>query len=139
MTRAQRAVLSTAALLGMLVWPAPVSADDKATTAYWMAAASNTATVQWGRLVLKDGALAFYTTHGDWKAPLHTIARVSRVNRGRTLEIVTASGSTLHLSILGPNMVPASPLKALQTIQRAIREAAPPAPVVTLTASIAPR
>jgi hypothetical protein len=41
------------------------------------------------------------------------------------------TGEPLRLAILGPQMLPESPKKAMQVIQRAAREA--PRPVVTVT------
>ena len=127
-----RAVLSIATLVGMLVCAVPASADDKPTSAYWMAAATNSSMVQWGRLVLKDGMLTFHTAHGEWKTPLNEITRIVRVKDAKhTFAIVTASGATLHLSILGSRFLPEPPQKAMQIIQRAVRET--PSPVVTVT------
>lgn len=132
MARPMRALLSIATLVGMLVCAVPASADDKPTSAYWMAAAANSSTVQWGRLVLKDGMLTFHTAHGDWQTPLSEIKRIVRVkDTKRTFEVVTASGATLHLTILGAQMLPEPPQKAMQIIQRAVREV--PSPVVTVT------
>lgn len=132
MARPLRAFLRIAPLLGLLLWPVAASADDKPTSAYWMAAASNSSTVQWGRLVLKDGMLTFHTAQGDWQTPLSEIKRIVRVKDARrTFEIVTASGATLHLTILGAQMLPEPPQKAMQIIQRAVREV--PSSVVTVT------
>ena len=134
MAPSMRALLSLAALLGMLSWPVAASADTPG-SAYWMASASNSSRVQWGRLVLKDGALTFHTAQGDWKTPLTEIKRIGRVKgKHRTFEVVTASGATLHLSILGAQMLPEPPHNAMQIIQRAVRDAAtPPSAVVTVT------
>jgi hypothetical protein len=82
--------------------------------------------------VLKDGLLVFHTAQGDWKTPLAEITRIARVKGvDRTFEIVTVSGATLHLSILGPLLLPEPPQKAMRVIQRAVR--AVPAPAVTVT------
>jgi hypothetical protein len=128
--------LSIAALLGILVCPVTASADEKPASAYWMASVSNSDTVQWGRLVLKDGMLTFHTSLGEWKAPLYQIKRIVRVkDTKQTFEIVTSSGAALHLTILGPNMLPESPQKAMQVLQRAVSRATPPAAPVTSVAA----
>ena len=132
MARSMRALLSIATLLGLLLCPVSASADDTPTPACWMAAAVNSSTVQWGRLVLKDGLVTFHTAQGDWQTPLSEIKRIVRVKHAKqTFEIVTASGATLHLTILGAQMLPEPPQKAMQIIQRAVREV--PSPVVTVT------
>ena len=132
MAPSMRALLSIATLLGMLVCAAPASADDKPRPAHWMAAASNSTTVQWGRLVLKDGLLTFHTAQGEWQTPVSEITRIVRVKDARrAFEIVTASGATLHLTILGAQLLPEPPQKAMQIIQRAVREV--PTPVVNVT------
>ena len=132
MIRRLRAFLSIVTLPALLLSPASAWAGDKPTAAYWMAAATNSSPMQWGRLVLKDGTLTFHTAHGDWTTPLHEIKRVVRLkDADRTFEIVTASGAALHLTILGPLMLPEPPQKAMQVIQRAVRET--PVPVVTTT------
>ena len=132
MGRQLSAVLSIATLLGILFWPVSATADDQPASAYWMAAATNSSTVQWGRLVLKDGMLTFHTAHGDWQTPLSEIKRIARVKHSKqTFEIITATGATLHLSILGPQLLPEPPQKAIQIIRRAVRET--PSPVVTVT------
>ena len=134
MIRQMRALLSIATLLGVLVCAVPASADDKPTSAYWMAAAANSSTVQWGRLVLKDGLLTFHTAQGDWQTPVSEIKRVVRVKHAqRTFEVVTASGATLHLTILGAQLLPEPPQKAMQIIQRAVREVPSTAVSVTTT------
>ena len=125
MTRpALRAVLRIALLLAVVVWPAPASADEKPVVAYWLAATSHGGNVQWGRLVMKDDTLAFFTTESTWKTPLAEITRISRVRGSQQFQIMTVTGSVLQLSILGPQMVPEPPHKAMQMIHRAIKDAA---------------
>ena len=125
MTRPRlRAVLRIALLLAVVAWPAPAAADEKPVVAYWLAATSHGGNIQWGRLVMKDGTLAFFTTEGTWETPLAEITRISRVRGSQQFQIATASGSVLQLSILGPQMVPQPPQKAMQMIQRAIKDAA---------------
>ena len=132
MGRPLRALLRIATLLGMLLCPLTAFANDTPARAHWMAAAANSPTLQWGRLVLQDGMLTFHTAHGEWKTPLHEITRIVRVKDAKhTFAIVTASGATLHLSILGARLLPEPPQKAMQIIQRAVRDT--PVPVVTVT------
>ncbi|HJU44886.1 MAG TPA: hypothetical protein VJ691_18815 [Vicinamibacterales bacterium] len=132
MARPVRALLRIAPLAAMLAWPVSATADNKPASAYWMAAASYSSTVQWGRLEIKDGMLTFYVARSEWTTPLSEITRVARVKgEDAILEIVTASGDTLYVSILGPQLLPESPRKAMQIIQRAVRQA--PKPVVSVT------
>ena len=131
-----RALLRIALLLAV-VWPAPASADSKPAPSYWFAAARNSFTVQWGRLALKDGMLTFHTERGEWTTPLYEIKRIVRVkDADDTFEIVTASGATLQLTILGAQLLPESPRKAMQTIERAVRQA--PVPAVNVTTDFRP-
>jgi hypothetical protein len=87
--------------------------------------------VIWGRLVVRDGMLTFFAPRGEWKTPLSQVKRVSRAkDSDRSFEIETVNGEVLQLAILDPLMLTASPKKALQVIQRAIRET--PRPVVSV-------
>lgn len=103
---------------------------------FWLVSASTPAsnTVTWGRLVLKDGLLTFFAPRGEWTTPLSAITRVSSTKgSNRSFDIETESGDVLRLSILGPQMLVESPKKAMQLIQRAVREAPPvQRPVVTV-------
>jgi hypothetical protein len=92
----------------------------------WLAAAAQSpaGASTWGRLTLRDGVLTFASNRTEWQAPLSDIKRIAESSRAdRTIEIETHSGETLFVSILGQQMVTESPRKAMQIIERAVREA----------------
>ena len=129
-----------AALVGLPVATAAAAADDPA-QGFWLVSASGPASseVIWGRLVVKNGMLTFFAPRGEWKTPLAEIKRVS-VAKGsnRSFEIETVSGEVLRLAVLGPQLLIESPKKAMQVIQRAVREAPPVRrPAVTVTVATA--
>jgi len=120
--------LATLAVTAVLGCPGTASADDPPTQRVWLAADAghSTAGPAWGRLVIKDGMLTFHGSLADWTTPLSEIARVSRVKGSdHRIEIETMSGDVLRISILDAAMLPVSPKKAMQLIQRATREGAP--------------
>jgi hypothetical protein len=120
--------LGTIAVTAVLGWADTVSADDKPTPRVWLAADAghSTAGSPWGRLVTKDGMLTFHGSLADWATPLSEIKRMSKVKgSAHRFEIETMSGDMLRISILDAHMVPVSPKKAMQLIQRATRESAP--------------
>jgi len=124
--------IALAALFALGVASATASGDDSVKR-YWLVSTSDPASheVIWGRLVVKDGMLTFFGLRREWKTPLSAIKRVSRVKGSdRGFEIETVTGETLRLAILGPQMLPESPKKAMQVIQRAARET--PRPVVAV-------
>ena len=129
-----------AALVGLPVATAAAAADDPA-QGFWLVSASGPASseVIWGRLVVKNGMLTFFAPRGEWKTPLAEINRVS-VAKGsnRSFEIETVSGEVLRLAVLGPQLLIESPKKAMQVIQRAVREAPPVRrPAVTVATATA--
>lgn len=133
--------LHTAWIAGMVLaaifaLPVAAAADAKNDPAkgYWLVSVSGPSTTEviWGRLVVKDGMLTFFAPRGEWKTPLSEIRRVSRARGSdRSFEIETTTGEVLQLAILGPQMLTESPKKAMQVIQRAVRDT--PRPVVSVT------
>jgi len=125
-------------LLGVTALPASGMASEPQ-SGFWMASSSYGAGQTgntWGRLIVKDGMLTFFASRGEWRTPVAEIKRVSMVKGSNSFEIETLSGSVLRLSILGPQMLVESPKKAMQLIQRAVREApASQRPAVSVTAS----
>ena len=126
-------------VLAALFFAVPVAAvasNDDPARGYWLVSTAGPASdeVIWGRLVVEDGMLTFFAPRGQWKTPLAEIKRVS-IAKGsnRSFEIETVTGEVLQLAILGPRLLTESPKKAMQVIQRAVREA-PPArrPAVTV-------
>lgn len=129
--------LVLAALIALPGTTAAASTDGPA-QGFWLASTSlpPTGDVAWGRLVVKDGMLTFFAARSDWQTPLAEIKRVALVKGSdRSFEIETVSGAVLRLSILGPRMLTESPKKAMQVIQRAVREAPPVPRTVVTTAS----
>ena len=117
--------LATIAVTVVLGWAGTASADDKPTPRVWLAADAghSTAGSAWGRLVVKDGMLTFHGSLADWTTPLSEIKRMSRAKGSdHRFEIETMSGDMLRISILDAHMLPVSPKKAMQLIQRATRE-----------------
>ena len=120
--------LATLAVTAVLGCPGTASADDQPTQRVWLAADAghSTAGSPLGRLVVKDGMLTFHGSLADWTTPLSEIKRLSRPKGSdHRFEIETISGDVLRVSILGAHMLPVSPKKAMQLIQRATREGGP--------------
>ena len=127
-----------AALFALPVATVAAAHDDPA-QGFWLVSTSGPASreVIWGRLVVKDGMLTFFAPRGEWTTPLAEIKRVS-VAKGsnRRFEIETVSGDVVRLAILGPQLLIEPPKKAMQVIQRAVREAPPVRrPAVTVAAA----
>lgn len=130
MTRSNRSnalwlgtALAVALFLG---FPTVAAAQGKTAQGTWLAAAAETGTTgsSWGRLTVKDGMLTFAATGIEWQRPLTEIKRVSESSRiDRAIEIEAVNGDKLLLSILGQQMIVESPRKALQILERAVREA----------------
>lgn len=93
----------------------------------WMAASSSESTLtgrSWGRLTLEDGELRFESPVYKWRIALSEIKRVeSSKAAGKTFEIETAAGAIYFAAILDATMMKDSPRKAIQMIQRGIRDA----------------
>jgi hypothetical protein len=126
-------VIAVALFVGL-----PTSADAQSKNeGTWLAAAAQSpaGASSWGRLTLRDGMLTFASNRAEWQKPLNEIKRIAESSRAdRTIEIETYSGETLFVSILGQQMVTESPRKAMQIIERAVREAPGARPVLTAAA-----
>jgi hypothetical protein len=106
--------------------PAAAAAQGKAVQGTWLAAAAPSASAQssWGRLTVKDGILTFASQRGEWRKPLADITRIAeRKGADKMFEIEASNGDVLYVSILGQQMMTESPRKAMQLIERAVREA----------------
>lgn len=101
--------------------------SGEAARAFWMAASSNEAVLTgntWGRLGLLDGVLTFQSSNYSWSVALSEITRVeSSKETPRAFVIESASGGHFYVGILDGTMTLTSPGKAIQKIQRAVREA----------------
>ncbi len=125
------AAIAFAMILGV---PAGSAAQGKAAFGTWLASAVDAPAGTWGRLTLKEGVLTFASTNMEWQKPLGDITRVAESRRAdRALEIEAQNGEVLLVSILGPQMMTESPRRAIQIIERAVREA----PAVRRTAAAA--
>ena len=125
MTRQQQfsAWAATVAVLCVLGLPAPASANEKPVQTVWLA---SHATEPVGRLVVTDGTLTFYGARSEWSTPLSEITRVTAVKGSNdTFEIRTATGELLQLRVLTRQLGAESRKKAIQLIQRAVREVPP--------------
>lgn len=135
MTRHQQFSVWAAAvaLLCVLGLPAPAAANDKPVQGLWLA---SHATEPMGRLEVKNGMLTFHGARSEWSTPLADITRVTPVKGSAdTFEIRTVDGDMLQLRVFTPKLVPESRKKAIQLIQRAVRETpATPRPVLAAAA-----
>ena len=116
-------VLAAAALLTL---PAVTAAQGKVTQGTWLVAAAQSPSAEstWGRLTVKDGILTFASERAEWQTPLTEIKRIAeRKGIRRMFEIQASNGEVLYVSILGPQMLTESPRKAIDLIERAMREA----------------
>lgn len=104
----------------------------------WMATSATESTLwgrDFGRLSIADGVLTFDSTTFDWRLPLSEIKRVGESKRTeKAIEIESISGQVYFVAILNGQLVPGSPVKALQAIQRALK-AAPAVPARATTAA----
>jgi hypothetical protein len=128
-------------LAASFAWPvtSASASNDGPAKGYWLVstAVPTSDEVIWGRLVVEDGSLTFFAPRGEWTTPLAAITRVARVKGSdRHFEIETVNGEVLRLAVLGPQLLAASPKKAMQVIQRAVREM--PRPRVTTTTTFGP-
>lgn len=94
---------------------------------FWMAASSSESSLtgrSWGRLILEDGDLRFESPVYKWRIALSEIKRVEPSKASaRAFEIETMSGAIHFAAILDATMVKDSPRKAIEVIQRGMREA----------------
>jgi hypothetical protein len=116
------------AILTVATTPSPSPAQTApAPRDLWMATSATESTLwgrDFGRLSIADGVLTFDSTSFDWRLPLSEIKRVGESKRAeKALEIESISGQVYFVAILNGQLVPGSPVKALQAIQRALKTA----------------
>lgn len=115
------------ALLAVVTLPSIARANDPAPIS-WMAASSSEPSFtgrSWGRLTVQDGELRFHSNNYDWRVALSDIKRIDQSKAApRALEVETFAGATHFITILDSKMLADSPRKAIQMIQRSMREAA---------------
>ena len=119
-------ILLLVALLATAL-PAAAASDTPRIRRSWMAASSSLAAFDgrdWGRLSLTDGELRFLSNDYAWRVALSDIKRVDQSKAApRALEVETFAGATHFVTILDAQMMAGSPRKAIQMIQRSMREA----------------
>lgn len=121
MTRHQLSIWAAAvALFCVLGLPATAAANEKPVQGLWLA---SHATEPMGRLEIKNGMLTFHGARSEWSTPLSEITRVTPVKGSHdAFEVRTATGDILQVRVFTPKLVPESPKKAIQLIQRAVRD-----------------
>lgn len=114
------AVLLAAALLTME--SAVAARGDEAPRGVWMASAAtqNSETATWGRLILRDGVLAFNASNTEWQLPVSEIKKAS-IDQSSRLMVEAVAGDVYYVTILDARMSADSPSQALKVIQRALR------------------
>ena len=104
---------------------------------FWMAASNSEPSFTgrtWGRLTVQEGELRFDSNDYDWRVALSDIKRVDQSKAApRALEVETFAGATHFIAILDARMMADSPRKAIQVIQRSMREASQTARPTLLT------
>lgn len=129
-------VFGRTAVLAVLatVPPPPMAHAADTSPIFWMAASNSEPSFagrSWGRLSLQDGALRFYSTDYEWRVALSDIKRVDQSKAApRALEIETVAGAMHFVTILDARLLADSPRKAMQLIQRSMRDASTPRPTV---------
>lgn len=101
-----------------------VSAGDEPRASIWMAASSAEPGVStnWGRLVLRDGVLAFHSRNLEWALEIGDLRRVAIYEQSdRLLVVESFAGETYYVAILARNLLVESPQTAMQIIQRVAR------------------
>jgi len=129
-------VFGRTAVLAVLAAGSPQALAHAADTApiFWMAASNAAPSFpgqSWGRLSLQNGVLRFDSSDYRWQLALSDIKRVEQSKAApRALEIETFAGTTHFVAILDARLLADSPRKALQLIQRNMRDARPPRPTL---------
>jgi len=118
--------------LGVLAVPTLLAAEQ-APRAMWMAEWQNPPQAlalseskgerTLGVLEIRDGKLSFVEQLGqvDWDLELSSVKRVAVVNNGRSIAITSLAGAEYVFSIMGFDLTPASPKKAMAVIDRAVQ------------------
>ena len=113
------AVLLAAALL--TTESAVAARGDEAPRGVWMASTTtqNSTAATWGRLMLRDGVLAFNASNIEWQLPVSDIKKAS-IDQDR-LVVEAVAGDVYYVTILDARMSADSPNQAFKVIQRALR------------------
>jgi hypothetical protein len=114
----------TVQFLGALAVPALIAGAESPRgtwMAEWVRPAATARTI--GVLSLRDAKLSFAEQSGqaEWALDLANVKRVSAVNGGRSLAIVSVSGEEFIFTVMDANLVQGSPKKALAILERAVQ------------------
>lgn len=106
----------------------------------WMATSADEASLagrDYGRLTIIDGELTYASTDFEWRIALSEIKRIAASKQmANALEVESFAGEFHFVGIVDGQLTMTSPGKAVQAIQRAIRNApAPPVPARTALAA----
>ena len=129
-------VFGRTAVLAVVATVTPQTLAHAGDTApiFWMAASNSAPSFpgrSWGRLGLQDGVLRFDSTDYEWRVALSDIRRIDQSKAApRALQIETVAGATHFVTILDARLLADSPRKAIQLIQRSMREAPTPRPTM---------
>lgn len=110
----------------VLAVPSIVAASESPRSVIWMAEwiRPNVAERAIGILVLREGKLSFAEQVGpaQWEIDVAAVSRVEPVENNR-LSIVTNDGATYVISVMDATLVPTSPKKMTEAIERAMQTA----------------
>lgn len=116
---------------------ATIAARDSNAYGVWLASASQSDTqpAVLGRLMLRDGVVIFAAPGLTWRQPVSDIKLIADLKGlNRRFRIETFSREVMYVSILGQQMLPESPSKVIQVLERAVRESPRTATAATLVA-----
>lgn len=126
------------AFVALLTVPGVAQAQN-ASRGLWMATSSNEASLagnDFGRLSMANGMLSFQSTKSEWRLALADVRRVSTSKQvSDALEVESVTGQVFYIGILNGQLSLASPGKAAQMIQRAVKTA--PAAATPVRATLA--
>lgn len=134
------AKLVFAAILALAAFPAQAAAQT-ADRGLWMATSADEAVLAgsgFGRLTLVNGVLAYESGSFEWHLALSDIKRVAASKKlSNAIEIESVTGQVYFVGILDAKLIMASPGKAVQMLQRAVRSTPPPAALPARTTMVA--
>jgi len=127
-------------ILALAAFPAQAGAQT-ADRGLWMATSADKAALAghgFGRLTLVDGVLSYQSGSFEWRLALCDIKRVSASKRvSDAIEVESVTGQVYFVGILDAKLTMASPGKAVQMLQRAVRSTPAPAALPARTTLVA--
>lgn len=124
------------AVVALLAVPGVAQAQSADTSrGLWLANSSSEASLagrDFGRLSMANGVLAFQSSNYGWRVALSDIKRISSSKMlSNALEVETVTGQVYYVGIVDLQLIPTSPGKAVNMIQRAVKTAPAAAPTRT--------